>query len=100
MGLLMMAKRTDVLEKQSKGLHQHGIRRVDLHRLIAFPLTLFLVLMPCGIHAQTTAVEKPRVGILVAADGRHRDEFDGALKTLGWSAERFPSTPEVMRSLP
>ena len=99
-GFLVMAKRTDVLEKRSKGLHQHRIGRVDFHRLIAFSFALFFVSMPCGILAQTIAVEKPRVGILLAADGRHRDEFDGALKTLGWSAERFPSTPEVMRSLP
>lgn len=40
------------------------------------------------------------MGLLLSGDGRHGDEFDGALKTLGWSAERYSAKLEVMKALP
>jgi len=62
---------------------------------------LLLISDPCCVSAQDAApLEKPRVGLLLNGNGKHRDEFDGALNELGWSAERFPGKPEVMKVLP
>ena len=61
--------------------------------------SLVLVASASQVLAQVP-LEKPRVGLLFNLDGRHGDEFDGALMTLGWSAERFAAKPEVMGSLP
>jgi hypothetical protein len=73
-------------------------RRVSFH--LGFAVFL-LTSTPCDVFAQNSGQsEKPRVGLLLDARGRHRDEFDSALKTLDWSAERYPCKPEVMKALP
>jgi hypothetical protein len=73
---------------------------------MSFPSLLFriclgivsvLVLPGAAIAASE---DKPRLGILYSADGRHGDEFDLALKTLDWPAERFVGKPEVLAALP
>jgi hypothetical protein len=45
-------------------------------------------------HAQT-----PRVALLLSEKGRHHDEFDSALDTLGWNADRYRCTADDMRKL-
>ena len=45
-------------------------------------------------HAQT-----PRVALLLSENGQHHDEFDNALKTLVWSADRYRGTADDMRKL-
>lgn len=58
-------------------------------------LFLFLLLAAaCAAHAQ-----QPRVALLLSEDGRHHDEFDGALAALGWSADRYPCKPESLKAL-
>ncbi len=49
--------------------------------------------------AAATPAQPPRVALLLSGDGRHADEFDGALSALGWTADRYTSRPESLRSL-
>ena len=55
---------------------------------------LFLAGLAFAAEAQ-----KPRVALLLSAGGQHHDEFDNALSTLGWNADRYPCKADNMRTL-
>jgi len=57
------------------------------------------VLLAIVTTALVAEAKEPRVALLLSADGRHHDEFDRALKTLGWSADRYPCKPDNMKTL-
>ena len=55
-----------------------------------------LVLMGLAFVAEA---QKPRVALLLSAGGQHHDEFDSALGTLGWAADRYPCKPDTLQAL-
>ena len=57
-------------------------------------ILLTLIVTAFAAHAQ-----KPRVALLQSSDGRHQDEFDSALNTLGWSADRYACNADSMNAL-
>lgn len=71
-------------------------------RLFRFHAALCAALLMLHPHHAEAAEGsgKPRIGLLLSSDGRHHDEFDSALATLGWAHEKFPAKPEVMKELP
>ena len=58
-----------------------------------------IILLAVVATAIVAEAQEPRIALLLGDDGRHRDEFDGALKTLGWSADRYPCKTDNMKSL-
>jgi hypothetical protein len=73
--------------------------RYGTMRIIAKFLSTLCVL-PALLGAMTIAAEKPRVAVLVNEGGKHGDEFDAALKSLGWEAEKIPAKVDAMKALP
>jgi hypothetical protein len=59
-----------------------------------------LYVMPFLLGCLSSAAEKPRVAVLVNESGKHGDEFDAALMSLGWEAEKIPAKAEAMKALP
>lgn len=49
--------------------------------------------------AVAAGAQAPRVALLLSADGRHHDEFDQALSTLGWPADRYPCRADSLAAL-
>lgn len=49
--------------------------------------------------AAAANAQAPRIALLLNQDGKHQDEFDGALAELGWSADRYAGTAEKMSVL-
>ena len=55
-----------------------------------------LVLAGMALAAEA---QKPRIALLLSEGGQHHDEFDNALSTLGWSADRYPCKTDAMQTL-
>ncbi|HNX36422.1 MAG TPA: hypothetical protein PKM57_17500 [Kiritimatiellia bacterium] len=45
------------------------------------------------------SAQSPRIALLLSGDGRHGDEFAGALNALGWTVDRYPCTADNLRTL-
>ncbi len=58
-----------------------------------------IILFAVAAMAIVAEAQEPRIALLLSDDGRHHDEFDGALKALGWSADRYPCKADNMKSL-
>jgi hypothetical protein len=61
--------------------------------------TIAIMLIAMAATPMVAESREPHIALLLSPDGRHHDEFDLAIKTLGWSADRYPSTPDTMKSL-
>lgn len=58
-----------------------------------------LLFFSAQLLAAAALAQPPHVALLLSDDGRHADEFDGALCALGWTADRYTSQPESLRAL-
>ena len=71
-----------------------------MHRLTSFLLFLLLLSTLPVMGQDSASSEKPRVALLLNTKAPHSEEFDAALESLGWTAERFTGSPEDMDALP
>ncbi len=58
-----------------------------------------IILLACAGFAVIAEAQKPRIALLLGEKGSHHDEFNNALSTLGWDADRYRCTTNDMRKL-